>query len=518
MNTEREQFWEDFDSDEVHMRDRWQFALKSEFFPKAGIPHEQCIQEFYLFVPNSLQINRDTYSKTQFYHDLTSLIRYKTPEFSFTQLLDSHDLRSPLTCILNLCHQPNTAENSKNFSYELKLLANVIRSSLRREVKALTEMLQHSDYAAGRTHLDFSVRTRQLVFDVQRLREMFAGAQKQFIDQYEDVLLSREWRYIDEFISEAISHYLTGLLETIRLASQEDLKVLDKMLSALLVEEKRLHHSFFISASHAKAGHINTIQGENILYRISLLNKFVLDALLLSTNRLSMAQRFQHWIGALSAGVAMLLYFSLFAWLGSVFFLNSLPFILLTVVIYVLKDRIKEWMRAVSYQTASRWFPDYTTVIQSLDQKSNLGVIHESFSFIEQAQLSDELKNLRNAEFHAVLETFQRPESVLFYKRIVEINKVPQTEDLRRCGLNIIFRFNILDFLQKASDPYETHLTIDPVTRKLLSVRLPKVYHLNLIFRSTFLNPDKTKTVELKKLRIVIDKNGIKRIEHVSKG
>lgn len=212
----------------------------------------------------------------------------------------------------------------------------------------------------------------------------------------------------------------------------------------------------------------------------------------------------------------MLFYFSLFILMGSVFVINSAPFIILTVGIYVLKDRIKEWLRILSYQNVSKWFPDYTTEIFSPDKKNKIGVIKESFSFIEEPQLSEELRQLRNAEFHSVLEAVRRPESVLYYKRSVSLNGASKSSTSRRSSLNIIFRYNIDRFLRKASEPFEEVLTIDPATQQLVPLYLPKVYHLNLIIRTTLTEGDKPPKIDLKKLRIVINKNGIKRIEQIS--
>lgn len=495
-----EKLWEDFDSDEIQIRDRWQFALKSEFFPDEKLVHDQCVQEFYFFVPNSLQINRHTYTKAQFYHNLTSLIRYKTPEFSFAELFDCNSHRSPLTNVFKLCSSSQTNENVERLSDELKLLANVVRSSLRREVRHLI--------ALGPENIDFAENAQKLLHNLKQLQTQLTEAEEQFKVHWSHSLLAAHWVYIDEFISEAISHYIVALLQALRQAPQtKELAVLDESLSQLLVEEKKRHDRFI---SYGKTS--SDRKEENIVYRIGLLNKFVLNALQLSTNRFSIDQRFQHWVGAFSAAIAMLLYFTLFIWLGNVFLLNSLPFVVLTVIIYVLKDRIKEWLRTASFQHASHWFPDYLTKIKTLHHKSDLGVIQESFSFIEQDQLPKELIKLRNLEFHAILETFERPENILFYKRIIKINKKPHTHHLRRRGLNIIFRFNLRDFLEKARNPYETHVTIDPASKELVPLRLPKVYHINLIIRTSFLQR-KTKIVKLKKLRLIVDKNGIKRIE-----
>jgi len=505
-----ELFWEDLDTGEVHIRDRWQFALKSEFFPKKGKHPNLYTQEFYLFIPNSLQINSNTYTKKAFYLDQTNLIRYKTPEFSFQQLLEANNSTSPLYQIIALCNLADDPINRNALSDELKLFANIVRSTLRRDVKTTLSILLHQP--SDISYKDFPALVLKLCHEIQQLRERYAFAKKKCLDNWQDPIFYRQMLYVDEFLSYSISHYLTGLLENVRLIGREDAAQIDKALCDVLLQEKQLS-DLLINNGNKTSG--NSEEGENVLYRYGLLNKFVLDALHLKINRFSLDQRYQHWIAGISAGIAMTIYFSLFLWLGNVFVINSVPFILLTVVCYILKDRIKDWLRNFSYLQASRWFPDYTTVIKSPDENRNVGVIKESFSFIDPPQLSEELKLMRNVEFHSVLETVHRPEDVLFYKRMVEIN--PLSSSSHHHGINVIFRFNIHHFLRKAADPSEIHLTMDPQTKKLISIRLPKVYHLNLIIRSTSVGNSQKPEVILKKLKIVIDKNGIKRIEQLSR-
>ncbi|MEI8124675.1 MAG: hypothetical protein WCG42_02865 [Parachlamydiaceae bacterium] len=514
-----ELFWEDLDSGEVHIRDKWQFSLKSEFFPHIGLKPSEYTQEFYLFIPNSLQVDSRTYSKNEFYLDETNLIRYKTPEFSFDELTNVHDNRSPLTRVMALCRQKDNEENRKHLSDELKLLANVVRSLLRREVKQMILTLQKEPKTPVSSYL--SNCTHKLCSDIRSLRALYKQTEAVYLENWKDPLFYRQLLYIDEFLSDSITYYLTGLLENIRLIGHESYKLVDDELCELLLEEKEIGDTF-VKKSSMESIENNGAEAEGILYRFGLLNKFVLDALLLPINRFSSEQhyqeRYQQWIGGLSAAVAMFLYFSLFVWLGNVFVINSSPFILLMIIVYVLKDRLKEWLRSFSYLQASRWFPDYTTVVRSPSRKNELGTIEESFSFVELARLPKEIKEIRNREFHTVLEEYQRPENIIFYKRTVRMN-APIAVGARRYGLNIIFRFNIHRFLYKAADPSETHLIIDSATRKLTPVRLPKVYHLNLIIASRAIESDdrskKETLVQFKKLRLVIDKNGIKRIEQL---
>src|SRR4051812_45921844 len=90
-----DQFWEEFETGEIHFRDKWQFELKSEFSPIVGQKLSEFTQEFFIFIPTSLQINEETYSKHDFFRARTNLIRLSSPDFTFEELLDPKCVHSP---------------------------------------------------------------------------------------------------------------------------------------------------------------------------------------------------------------------------------------------------------------------------------------------------------------------------------------------------------------------------------------------------------------------------------------
>lgn len=506
-----EQIWEDLDSGEIHIRDRWQFELKSEFIPLLSNKENIYCQEFFLFIPNSLQINKQTYTKSQFYQDQTSLIRYKTPEFSLKDLVDPNYSPSPLYRILALREAELTPAIRDTMEDELKLFGNIYRSALRVRVRTL---IHEIDLMKVHNSAEmFCLNATNLATEIQDIQSKFTQVKEKMTKLWNDPSINKNFEYVEEFICNSTNHYLTGLLDTLRLAQRADCSEVDKLICDILIQAR------LFSASHAQtngdAGKHGKVSNEFILYRKGLLNKYVLDALMLNINRFSIDERYQNYISGLSAGIAMLIYFSLFIWLGSVFLINSAPFLIFTVLFYVAKDRIKDWLKSISYQQAFKLFSDYKTEIRSPDEKNHLGVIKESFSFIDENKLAKEIKTIRNKEFHTILEAIPRPETVLYYKRTVVISEPVKKELPRRHDLSVIFRFNIHHFLLKASDPHESYVTIDPQTLKLVSLRLPKVYHLNLIIKNTYPQTNNSFKIELQKLRLIIDKNGIKRIEQL---
>ena len=186
----------------------------------------------------------------------------------------------------------------------------------------------------------------------------------------------------------------------------------------------------------------------------------------------------------------------------------------MTVVVYILKDRIKEELRFLSYQKASQWFSDYQTEIFS-QEDAVLGNLRESFYFIEEQKLPSEVLDMRNRQFHNILETIKRPEKVIYYKKEVNIKKKPKTLESRFYGLNIISRLDIHHFLTKCENPYHTYLNLNPESLKLTKVQLPRVYHINIILKNSKTLPDGGVDIEWNKYRLIVDKNGIKRIEQV---
>lgn len=487
---------------DIHLRDKWQIELKSEFIPYPGLSKNTYFQEFFLFIPNSLQIHEETYPKAHFYRDRTNLIRYKTPEFSLKELYNPQNKKSPLYRLILLLEDRQENKKYKEAEDELKLLGNILRSSVRERVKELVMQI-HSNVILGSKASD-------LCEEIKEFRKTFLSIVKRFQNEWKNDRLNSYLFYVDEFMSTTINYYLTGLLSQIRdwepNISEKATDPLCQILEAERNHRKSVLHEPSITDEDSESN-------EYILYRNSLLNKFILDALLLHTTGHTFKNRYGHLIGSISAGIAMLFFFVLFVYQGQVLIINSLPFILLTVFLYILKDRIKESVRRGSFKRLSRWFYDYSTEIYSPDTTHYLGKLNETMTFLEESNLSEKIIDIRNREFHDVLETIKRPEKVIYYKKVLTLHNNKNDNDVRRRALNLIFRYNIQEFLRKADNPTHDYLKVDPESFKFIRATLPKVYHINIIVRNTFLDKEKKQIVELKKFRLIIDKNGIKRID-----
>lgn len=493
-----EDIWNELKAGEIHVRDNLQFELKTEFTIHPHLKENIYKQEVFFFIPSPLQINPETYSKKQFYLDQTNLIRYKTPKMSLADLENPEYPPSPLNHLQKILNQGEILTPMMTISDELKLFGAIFRMALEEKVYQTSKSLDQT-------------AIEQLCKEITKITSKFRQLKEMAHSHADQHQMIREFKYIDEFMSQNIDEFLVVLLKEIR--QKEGLsKNLDKQITQLLESEicyrKKNHFAPKSSKRHLFAN-------ESLLYREGLLNRFVLEALTLKNTRISVEEKHVHLLGALAAGIAMMIYMLLLTKGSTALLINSFPFIALAVALYILKDRIKEGFKSLYYSQAHRWFPDYATEIFSF-KGYKVGTLKENFAFIDAKELPPGFLKIRTHQFHEELQMLHRHETIIQYKREL-ILKTPNTLNHgRRYEMTAIFRFNIHRFLEKASNPFQPSLALDTYTHEISEKLLPKVYHLNLIIRNTFLGKDLTPKVEIKTFCVIIDKKGIKRIEQGS--
>jgi len=506
-------FLTELEEDIIHLRDNLQFELKSEFELSSKNKSDIFAQEFYIFIPEALQINPQTYPKEQFYKDETNLVRYKTPIFSFDELLNPVNLRSPLNRLKSLAEKMPFQSQQEIITEEGKLFGNIFRSTLRDEISDLIQGLKKEPDQEHKERISRAIE--QLVENVVRTRSTYLGLQKELVGKSKDPLISRNLHFIDEFLCDTIDFFMSGLLDFFRSTGFASLSASDKKICALLLEEKNYKNLHYPLPN----GHPNEkVVEEALIYRQSLLQKFLLESLQIKSSRIAVIQKHGPLIGAIAAGIAMLVYMVLFlfAWQTPVLLINSIPFVLSVVFFYILKDRVKEGLKSYYLQRAFRWFPDYRTEIFSQRDKP-IGVLTESVSFIAPNQVPTRIHKIRNQDSHDNLDKLQRHEAILFYKREVKLYQNVQRETARRHHINTLFRFNLRRFLEKASDPTTLRFDLDPNTLKIIHKEMPKTYHLNVILKSIQLQATGEESSEIQKYRIIVDKRGIKRVEYLGR-
>src|SRR5512133_1011703 len=117
--------------------DRYQVELKLDYELGKGENTHYCIST-YIFIPNSLGINPESYPKSEFYRDVKNYIRIKTPELSLRDLTES-DI-TPLNTIQKIVQRPNWYQDdatNERVIQALKLFGAMFKSSLREHLNLI---------------------------------------------------------------------------------------------------------------------------------------------------------------------------------------------------------------------------------------------------------------------------------------------------------------------------------------------------------------------------------------------
>ncbi len=113
----------------IAVHDRYQLELKLGY-PLAPGRQTRYLIDTYLFLPASLGINNSSYSSKDFYRDIQTYIRMKTPSFLMEQILAAPD--SPLRrceTLLGECQEHLAMDDEQMLRDSFRVLRAVLKSA-----------------------------------------------------------------------------------------------------------------------------------------------------------------------------------------------------------------------------------------------------------------------------------------------------------------------------------------------------------------------------------------------------
>lgn len=181
-----------------------------------GDRRERMSVNMWIFVPNSLDINPETYSKGQFYRDVKSNIRLITPVFLLRDIAGG--LAIPLNNLENsfreLASEPIRG-NVADYEYGIRMFMAIFKSSLRDETAHII---------AGTANGDTARRYAEYIAEIERIATSYR-ALRAIIDV---PTVPREvfnyFTFGDEFMSNTIEKHLFRLLNHLQNTGYVDLE------------------------------------------------------------------------------------------------------------------------------------------------------------------------------------------------------------------------------------------------------------------------------------------------------
>lgn len=506
---------DDIFDERISAHDRYQFEMKLDYKFHRGLKRQRYIIETYLFIPPNLGIHSENYSSVEFYRSVQNYIRFKTPVMGLEQIVAQND-QSLLTQmerrLRRLLERPSRRREDR-FIYEGKLLACVFRSALRENIHLILDKWKDWERLSDKSLLVEEIEGLicQLSERVGRLVDRFRQLGHQLFSVGISERVRSSYQLIDEFLSLTVETYHYQLLERIdRMESGEFRDILFRRVRRIILEEERYRR---------RKGYLSVIDPEDrgnalFLYRHSLIKKYVSSILFLETNFRNPVRWWNQVFYAIAAGIAMF-FATVVGFYAQAFFPNfSLPLLFAFVVIYMFKDRLKDFFREFFSRVLSARFYDRRIEILDPSYSVLVGFCREKFSSLLFHQLPVSIQELRRLDSLPALNVEERGEAIFQYRREVDLHSMEVFRHHERvAGLNDIFRFNIRPLLFRMDDPYHRIPFVREGSDRIHYIEVAREYHLNVIF--CFHVFGEVQSTRYRRLRVVLNQEGILRVEQI---
>jgi hypothetical protein len=495
----------------VHDENQVEIKLDYGFDPAAARTRYQI--ETYVFAPRSLGIDRATYRSDQFYADVQSYIRFKTPSVPLSDLCEPTGGLAKLAAAIPQGSPGWNSPQAAELRRRVQLLGCEVRANTRdaaADLRSRCRVLAGMPGPAPAMRVgDLCTAVDRLCADLEMLLAGLRALRPKFMAARRPVWVRELFEYADEYVSVSIEGQLTSLLEVFGQPSP--------IHAALEPARVRLAGLITAEQDHRREAGYRTVldhdaSGRAYVYRASALKKFMSSVLFLDVRKRGGGGSIRHGAAGLAAGIAML--FSTLAALFTQrwFSIDSMPFVVALVVAYVFKDRIKEWIKFYLSARFSRHLYDYKSRILG-PGGVKLGRCRETLAFVEAHGVDERVFAARHADSTSDIERETKPEVVLRYIKDIAIDG-PRVRAMGEgfAELNDIIRFNVASFLARMDDPVRTIARYDRVEGAVKRHACPKNYHLNIVL--LFRGPEEA--LALRRFRVVLDRGGIVGLQDVA--
>lgn len=502
----------------IKLHDRHRFEIKLDIDLDATARSSYEVETFF-FIPRALNIGPHNYGKEKFYNSSQRYIRWRTPKISLGKLCDPALSTSPLNRVredlgraLAGAGEPELADKLCD---ELRLLGCIIRGEIRDYVRVFVEGLATygSAVPAAQRKLFVGEGLENFLADLKKLEIALSSLKAEVSDPAVPLKVRETMAFFDEYVSLILEEYLTSLLEALRASPgpAERFAGIEKDVLAIVTAQNRYRQAMKYPSVLVPGS-----SNETIIYRRGVLKKFMSAVLYLKAEFSEWETLTQVFFG-LAAGGAMLFAVLVTLYFQARYAMNSLPFVLAVVISYIFKDRIKDWLKLLFSRSLTRWISDRKIdILDSAGGGARIGLLKEAATFISPRDVPPDISRLRRIDNITSVDEEGKPERVFKYKK--EIHLYPEViirSHERRRDLNDIMRFNIRDVVEQADDSSVDYPYVDQASGELRTAACARVYHMNLVLKYTYFNRDEQVNGHYERIRIVLSKDGIVRLEEV---
>lgn len=493
--------------------DKFRIELKFEYNLNQESSESDFLVETYMFIPQALGLTENLNNSTDFFKDIRSYMRYAVQPMELSELADFANSLSPMARVNEFLHSGKIVERNNQpanfFLHESKLITCIFKETVKLEISKIDELIK-----AAKSNLEALEYCTKLI---KGLYEQVLLVQKQFFIL--DELVKN-----NEYVNEEDMHGFDGIFEFFYyemnlfyvsiMEKKKQIELLNGNLNDLTVFIKKDFQSFIDYAKIKGYIRLNEESSdrerEKFIYREGKLKKYVSSILFLNRD-IKSNKKAEELFFAFAAGMAML--FAVLMAVISTFYwsINSVPWMLSVVFVYMIRDRGKAWMQE-KFRNISPIYLAHRTQKLIEENVGKVGFLKEWLVFKNYEQIPEDILEVRyyNRE---IAGAFKKSEDVLLYKKHINLNNEIISANHQRVNKVVnILRLNMKRFCTFMDDPKKL-LNVVGSDGNISSILGRKVYHLNLIFKITSNYGKENVVSEKLNLKVIISRNGIERIE-----
>lgn len=477
------------------IHDKFSIEFKESYVVNPELKNNQFSVNTWIFMPNSLDINPDTYGKKQFYRDVKSNVRLITPSYLLREMASTHArpylyLKKSIQDLQANASKSNIAE----YEYQVKMFCAMAKSALRNEYKAMLKLQNATQ---------LTQRAQSFKTNIQRILDNYRGLRPLLEQEHLSAHnLHHFFDFGDEFLGNLAS---TNLIRTLKII--QDLPEIEATKADFVALIRR-------NEAYKREKGFPVVDGNDrdknrfYVFRHSILKKYIESDLFIKLRKQKDGYAVEQTLYALAAGIAMIFATVVSFGVQRIYGALSIPLFVALILSYMLKDRIKELMRFYfAHRLGSKLYDNKAKV---LFKENQIGWMKESVDFISDKKTPQEVLELRNRSALLQAENRIHDEKIILYRKYVDIDAKKLKKFITTypvSGINDIFRIHMNRFVQKMDNPRQMIDMIDS-EGNIRPVPSLKIYYINLVMQIRY-----GSQMRYKRYRVALSRNGIVGIE-----
>ena len=450
----------------------------------------------WIFVPNSLDINSQTYKRGDFYKDIRTNVRLITPVFLFREIASGNavPLNNLKTAMEQLAIDP-TRTNIAEYEYQIKMFAVIFKSSLS----------NHLTYIFDSVKGDKKQLIDEVLLNVQDILDKY----KELSHIIKTPTVSQEifnyYLFGYEFMSNVTEKELGKAIVKMEKQSLESYLNLKSTILNILERERQ----YKIANNFTVVNPDSTDKNSDFIFRLGALKKYIESDLFLNAKKKRDGVLAEQVYYSIAAGLAMIFATSIAFAFQNKYGNFTIPLFAALVISYMLKDRIKDLMRYYFVHKKSTKYYDNKTNISIKDKE--IGFSKESFDFVSETKVPVSVMKVRNRIPLIEADNRFSKEKIILFRKIVNVNReaLSQNANYNVDGIVEIIRLNMLSFMRKTDNP-EFMLYVPDDNNSIKQIAGTRNYYMNIVLQAKY---EDTETIQ--RYRVIFNHDGICSIKEI---